>query len=96
VLQMEYQEKDRHPVIRVISKILHMKKEAVYYDEMLLIGLVTSMVIHAIYDFILSVNFGTYGYWIQIITILLYFFGGFWYLTNLLSKKKLSINMENE
>lgn len=93
VLKMEHLKKKRHPVLNFISKALHLRRENVYHDEMLLIGLVSALSLHAIYDFVLSMNFIAFGLPLHIPVMLLYFFGGFWYLNHLLKKKELNINL---
>ncbi|MBN2087229.1 PrsW family intramembrane metalloprotease [Candidatus Peregrinibacteria bacterium] len=93
VLKIEYLKKKKHPVLGFFSTILHLKKENVYHDEMLLIGLVSALSLHAIYDFVLSMEFVVLGLPLHIPIMLLYFFGGFWYLNHLLKKKELNINL---
>lgn len=76
----------------IFHKILHMKKDIVYRDEMISLGLIVSMTLHGLYDFLLHVDFsiGTIGqseirlYFIVLPLILVF---GFGFLSYLLEKK---------
>ena len=57
---------------------------------MYVIGMTLSMGVHAIYDFILSIE--SLGFLVAPV-MLLYFFGGFWFLNNLLKKKDLHLKL---
>ena len=90
MLKIQHMKKKRHPILMFLKKILHLKKSHVYHDEMFVIGMVLSMGVHAIYDFILSIE--SLGFLVAPV-MLLYFFGGFWFLNNLLKKKDLHLKL---
>ena len=93
MLQIQKMKKKSHPILSFLKRILHFKKSHVYHDEMLTIGLLSAMFLHAIYDFILSIGKSFMGIPLHIPIMLLYFFGGFWYLSNLLKKKDLNLKL---
>lgn len=83
----------RHPVIDFFKKILHLKRSQVYHDQMMLFGLVISMFMHAIYDFVLSLQFKIVGVPLYIPIMLIYFFGGYWYLNRLFEQKDFNLKL---
>lgn len=87
VLKIQYMKKKRHPVLQFFKNVLHLKKSHVYHDEMFTIGLVLSMVIHGLYDFLLTINITVIGVPLVVPIMFAYFFGGFFLLTKLLEKK---------
>ncbi len=82
-----------HPILDFLKRVLHLKKSHVYHDRMMVVGLVTSMFLHAIYDFVLSLNFAIFGIPLYLPVMLLYFFGGYWYLSHLFEKKDLNLKL---
>jgi RsiW-degrading membrane proteinase PrsW (M82 family) len=92
VLRMQYAEKKRHPVLIFLKNLLHMKKSHLFRDEMMAIGLVLAMFLHAVYDFALSSTINLSPLIVSG-TILLYFFGGYYYLSYLMKKKGSKIEM---
>ena len=94
MLKIQYMKRRRHPILQFFKRILHLKRSHIYHDEMYLIGLVSAMILHAIYDFILSINISLFGLFpLHIPIMLFYFFGGFYYLNHLLKKKDLQLNL---
>lgn len=89
MLQIQQMKRKRHPILQLLKKVLHLKRSHVYHDEMLVIGLISAMFLHAIYDFLLSIQLGPY----LIGVMLVYFFGGFWYLSYLLKKKEHNLKL---
>ncbi len=87
VLRLEHAEKKHHPVLVFFKNILHMKKSHLYHNEMITIGLVTAMLLHAVYDFVLSSTINLSPLMISG-TILVYFFGGYYYLSYLIRQQK--------
>ncbi len=87
VLRLEHAEKKRHPVLVFFKNLLHMKKSHLYRNEMMTIGLVTAMLLHAVYDFVLSSTINLSPLMISG-TILVYFFGGYYYLSYLIRQQK--------
>jgi len=87
MLKIQHMKQVRHPVLVFLKKVLHLKKSHVYHDEMMFIGLVLSMGIHALYDFFLTINLTPFGIPLVVPIMFLYFFGGFWLLSYLLKKK---------
>jgi len=87
MLKIQYMKKISHPIIQFFKKILHLKRSRIYHDEMFVIGMLLSMVIHALYDFLLSIQASLFGIPMVIPIMFLYFFGGFWFLDKLLKKK---------
>lgn len=92
ILAMEHRKKKRHPVINFLNRVLHLKKDHMYHDEMLFIGLLLAMVIHALYDFLLFSQV-TVKSGMLVLVMLGYFFGGYWYLSRLLKRKELNIKL---
>ena len=88
MLKIQHMKRKRHPVLQFLKKVLHLKKSHMYHDEMMIIGLVLSMGIHALYDFLLTINIKLLGIPLVVPIMFLYFFGGFWLLTRLLKKKE--------
>ena len=88
MLKIQHMKKKRHPILQFFKKILHFKKSHVYHDEMMVIGLVLSMVIHGMYDFLLTINVSLFGIPLIFPMMLMYFFGGFWLLNKLLQRKE--------
>jgi len=93
MLKIQYMKKISHPIIQFFKKILHLKKSRIYHDEMFVIGMVLSMVIHALYDFLLSIKLSLLGIPMVIPIMFLYFFGGFWFLDKLLRKKNHNLKL---
>ena len=90
LLKIQRLKQQNHPVIRFLAKLLRFKKSDLYHNEMLIIGLLSSMLLHALYDFALSIEVGVP---IHIPVMILYFFGGFWYLSHLIKKKDLNLKL---
>ncbi|MFH1012303.1 MAG: PrsW family glutamic-type intramembrane protease [Candidatus Peregrinibacteria bacterium] len=82
-----------HPVMGFFKRVLHFKKSQMYHDEMMLIGLVVAMFTHAMYDFVLSLEFSILGMPLYLPVMLLYFFGGYWYLSRLFMQKDLDLKL---
>ncbi len=93
MLKIQKIKKKDHPIIRFISRIFRFKKSHIYHNEMFLIGLLLAMFVHAIYDFVLSINIKIAGLPLFIPIILLYFFGGYTFLNSLLKKKQLNLKL---
>lgn len=93
MLKIQHMKKKSHPVLDFLKHVLHLRRSHVYHDEMILIGLVSAMVLHALYDFVLTMEFKVIGIPLYIPVMLLYFFGGFWYLMRLLKKKDLNLKL---
>ena len=93
VLKIQHMKRKRHPILQFLKRVLHLKKSHVYHDEMIVIGLVLSMVIHGLYDFFLTINISVAGIPLVVPIMFLYFFGGFWLLNNLLKKKDLNLKL---
>jgi len=87
ILLREHQQKKEHPVLRFLKTIFHLNTTHLYRDEMMVVGLVLAMFLHAIYNFILSSTVELNGLFIAG-SILLYFFGGYIILSRLLKKKE--------
>ena len=87
ILRLEHTEKKRHPVLVFLKNLLHMKKSHLYHNEMIALGLVLAMLLHAVYDFVLS---STIHLSPMLITgiIMLYFFGGYYFLSHLMKLKR--------
>lgn len=87
MLRLEHQEKRRHPALVFFKNLLHMKKSHIFHDEMMVIGLLLAMLLHAVYDFVLSsiVNLNPL---VVSGTVVLYFFGGYYFLNYLMKKKE--------
>ncbi|PIZ73298.1 hypothetical protein COY07_02115 [Candidatus Peregrinibacteria bacterium CG_4_10_14_0_2_um_filter_43_11] len=93
MLKIQQMKQKRHPILHFLKRVLHLKKSHIYHDEMMLIGLVSAMVLHAIYDFVLSINLTFFGFPLYLPIVLLYFFGGYAYLSRLFRKKDLNLKL---
>lgn len=93
MLKIQYMKRKTHPVLQFLKRVLHLKRSMIYHDEMLVIGLVAAMVLHAIYDFVLTINVKLIGIPLHIPIMLLYFFGGFWLLNKLLKRKDFNLKL---
>ncbi len=90
MLKIQYmQNKKKHPILRFFKKVLHLKKSHMYHDEMIVIGMVLAMVIHALYDFLLTLQIGIF----VIVVMLVYFVGGFIILNYLFNKKEVDLKL---
>ena len=92
ILRLEHAQKKRHQVLIFFKSILHMRKSHLYHDEMITIGLVLAMLLHAVYDFVLS---STVNLSPALITgtVILYFFGGYYLLVYLIRRKKTKLQL---
>lgn len=93
VLKIQHMKKRRHPILQFLKRVLHLQKSHVYHDEMFVIGLVLSMVIHGLYDFLLTINISVAGIPLVVPIMFAYFFGGFLLLNALLKKKDLNLKL---
>ena len=93
MMQVEYLKKKTHPILDFLKRILHLRKDRVFRNEMIAIGLLSAMVLHAIYDFVLTINVNIVGVPLHVPIMLIYFFGGFWYLKKLLKRKDLALKL---
>ncbi len=93
VLKIQEIKKVRHPVLQFLKNVLHVRRSRVYHDEMLIIGLLSAMILHALYDFALSIGVRVAGVPLQVPVMVLYFFGGFFYLRKLLEKKDFQLKL---
>lgn len=87
VLRLEYVQKKQHPFLIFFKNILHIKKTHLYKDEMMAIGLVSAMLLHSLYDLILSSTFALSNTFVSV-AIMTYFLGGYLLLTYLLKRKE--------
>lgn len=87
IMRLEHSERKRHTVLIFFKNLLHMKKTHLYHNEMMTIGLVMAILLHTIYNFILSSTIYLHPILISA-TILLYFFGGYYYLSYLMRQQK--------
>lgn len=92
ILRLEHAEKKRHPILLFFKNLLHMKKSHLYRNEMITIGLVSAMLLHAVYDFVLSSTINLSPMLISG-TILLYFFGGYYFLSYLIRRKEARLQL---
>lgn len=93
MLKIEYSKKINHPILQFLKNVLHLKRSHVYHDQMFIIGLLSAMFLHAIYDFALTINISILNISITAPIMLMYFFGGFWYLNYLLKRKDLNLKL---
>ena len=96
MLKIQYMKKGNHPILRFLQflkKVFHVHRSQVYHDQMLTIGLLTAMLVHALYDFFLSIGTSIMNVPIHIPIMLLYFFGGYWYLNHLFREKTFNLNL---
>lgn len=89
MLKIQHMKKKSHPVLLFLKRVIHLKKSRVYHDEMIAIGMILAMVIHALYDFLLTLQIGVF----VIFVMMIYFVGGFVFLNYLLKKKELNLKL---
>ncbi len=87
ILKIEHMKKKRHPVLKFFKTVFHLRTTHLFRDEMMVLGLILAMVLHALYDFILSSTINISPILITL-TVMLYFFGGYWFLGHLLKRKE--------
>lgn len=92
ILRIQHREKKRHPVLVFFKNLLHMKKSHLYHNEMMTIGLVLAMALHALYDFILSSTVNLNSLLVSL-TVLFYFFGGYYFLSWLMKRKEARLEL---
>ncbi len=93
VLKLQRQKHKYHPILGFLKRVFRMKQSNVYHDELIFIGLFTAMFVHAMYDFVLSIDLTFFGLPGFIPVMLLYFFGGFYYLNRLFEQKDLHLKL---
>lgn len=93
MLKIQYMKQKRHPILYFFKQVFHLKKSHLYHDEMMVVGMVLSMVIHGLYDFLLTINITAVKIPLVIPIMFAYFFGGFWYLSHLFRKKELNLKL---
>ena len=93
MLKIQYMKQITHPVLQFFKNLLHLKRSMIYHDEMATIGLLLAMFMHAVYNFILTMNIKFIFIPLHVPVMLLYFFGGFWLLNRLLTRKDLALKL---
>jgi len=89
MIKIQKMKEEHHPVLDFLQKILHLDKTNLYYNQMLMSGLIIAIVVHALYDFLLSLNIG----FLVAPIMFAYLFGGFWFLRYLLVQKDLNLKL---
>lgn len=89
MLQIKEIKRENHPILNFFKNVLHLKASRLYHYQMITIGLLLSMVLHALYDFILSLEYG----FLYIPVMMLYFFGGYHFLMNLIRQKDMNLKL---
>ena len=92
LLRIQHAERKRHPILVFLKNLLHMRKSHLFHNEMMALGLLLAMVLHAIYDFVLSSTVAISS-WVISGTILVYFFGGYYFLNYLMKKKETQLEL---
>jgi len=92
ILRLEHAQKKRHYVLVFLKNLLHMRKSHLYRNEMITIGLVLAMLLHAIYDFVLSSTINLSPILVTG-TVMLYFFGGYYFLSYLIKRKESKLQL---
>ena len=92
ILRMEHKEKKRHPFLTFFNNVLHLRKSAMYHSEMMTIGLLLAMFLHAMYDFVLSSTINLSSIFVSG-TVLIYFFGGYYFLSYLMKRKESKLEL---
>lgn len=92
ILLLQHQEKKRHPILLFFKNIFHLSKTHLYRDEMMAIGLLSAISLHALYNFILSPD-SPLASWLVSTLVVLYFLGGYLFLGYLLKKKEDKIEL---
>jgi len=93
MLKIQYMKKITHPVLQFLKKVLHLRRSQVYHDQMFVTGLLLSMVTHGLYDFLLTIRLSFIGIPMVAPIMFVYFFGGFWFLSQLFKKKDLNLKL---
>lgn len=97
ILESEENEGRKAWIPEFLHRLVNWKKERVFHDEMIVAGLLISVVVHGLFDFFMSVNW-TLGSLLQIpalervgihiLVLPLYLILGFWYIMHLFQKKQ--------
>lgn len=93
MLKIHHIKKKHHPILSFLKRLIHIRRSEVFRDEMVVIGVLLSMGIHGLYDFLLSINVTLLGIPLVLPIMFIYFFGGYWYLNTLLEKKDLQLKL---
>lgn len=88
----EHKKKNRPAFVIFFRDIFRLKKAHLYRDEMMAIGLLLAVGMHAIYNFILSPS-TPFNSWVISVLIIAYFFGGYLFLGYLLKKKEYKLQL---
>lgn len=92
VLRLQHTQSKQHPILLFFKNILHMRKSHLYRDEMMVMGLMIAMLLHSVYDLILSSSFKLGSTFVSI-SIMTYFLGGYLLLSYLLKRKEARIKL---
>lgn len=71
---------NRHPVIKFLQKILHMKGSVLFHEEKIMEGLMIAVILHSFFNYLLQLN--------QIVIAVPFLFVGFFILSYLFDKKE--------
>ena len=71
-----------------LHRIFHWKRERVFADEMMSLGLIISVLLHAIYDFILDIDPALLGFRIAPLVAAMFLSFGFFFLNMLINDKE--------
>jgi RsiW-degrading membrane proteinase PrsW (M82 family) len=93
MLKIQYMKRKRHPVLQFLKDALYIKKSFMYHNEMMALGLIFAMGLHAIYDFVMKINIVFIRIPLSIPIMLIYFFGGFWLLSRLFRIKDFNLKL---
>jgi len=85
ILQREEKTK-KHPILKFIHKVLHMKKDTLYHEEKIMEGLLIAVLLHAGFNFALEMG------WMFL--LIPYLFLGFYFLSQLIERKENHIKYE--
>lgn len=75
-------------IAEFFHQVFHLRKAKVFYERMMIEGLIISSVLHGIYDFILESHFQVFGKPLFVYALPLYLLFGYSYLSHLIAKKE--------
>jgi RsiW-degrading membrane proteinase PrsW (M82 family) len=70
----------RHPVLKFLHKVLHVKGSVLFHEEKMLEGLIVAGLLHTIFNFFLQLN--------QVVVVVPFLFAGYFLLSYLFDKKE--------
>jgi RsiW-degrading membrane proteinase PrsW (M82 family) len=94
VLIEEMKQGEKHPLTKLLHKILHLKSETLFYEEKVTQGLLVAAGLHGVFDFLMGMSQhysdagSSLGTKLWLIAAVPFLVGGYFWLTYLLDRKE--------